>query len=432
MKIILASAWYLPDSVGGTEIYTHELAKYLINHGHTVQVFTPRFNLEMNERDTFENVSIVRYAVPKNPEKHVISGSKPEEKLNEFIDKVKEFNPDIYHQQTLTWACGKHHLKGVKESGIKTVLTAHIPGIVCLNNEMLLKGKTVCSGIISENPCFACHLHVSKNLPLSLSFLVDKMSKFLPDSVKETKPLFNVLHEKKDELLYVNKYSDKIIAVCQWLFDSLKLNGIEEKKLLLSRQGVNLNKYNLHHEQTIDDGKLKLLFVGRITHVKGVHNLIKAVQKVNSDRVELIVVGKAIPEDFDYELFWKKESAVSSNILWKGRLNPEEINKEFERADILCVPSIWLETGPLVVYEANAKGLPVLGSDLGGISELVQHEKNGYLVKPDNVEELTKAILKFTDRNYLNNIRKNVKPPRSTEAVGQDMDKLYLNLKDNF
>jgi len=432
MKIILASAWYLPDSVGGTEIYTHELAKYLINHGHTVQVFTPRFDLEMNENDTVENVSIVRYSVSKNPEKNVISGSKPEEHLTDFIDKVKEFNPDIYHQQTLTWACGKHHLKAVKESGFKTVLTAHIPGIVCLNNEMLLKGKTVCSGIISENPCFECHLHVRKKIPVSISFLLNKISMFLPDSVKENKPLLNVLHEKKDELLYVNKYSNKIIAVCQWLFDSLKQNGIDDKKLLLSRQGVDLNKYKMNHERIINDEKLKLLFVGRITHVKGVHNLIRAVQKVNPDLVELVIVGKAITEDYDYELFWKKESAEFPNIVWKGRLNPEEINREFERADILCVPSIWLETGPLVVYEANAKGLPVLGSDLGGISELVQHEKNGYLVKPGNVEELTKAIFKFTDRNYLKIINKNVKLPRSTEAVGQDMEKVYLSLNDNF
>ncbi len=430
MKIILASAWYLPDSVGGTEIYTNELAKYLIKNGHSVKVFTPRFNLDLSENDTFEGVPISRYAITSGPEKNVVSGSAPETNLNDFTNLVKQFNPDVYHQQTLTWACGKYHLKAVKESGFKTVLTAHIPGIICLNNEMLRMGKTVCSGIISENPCFACHLHVSKKLPIPISYLLDKISQVLPDSLKRGKPIFNVLNQKIDELLYVNKYSDKVIAVCQWLFDSLKLNGLDESKLLLSRQGVDLNKYQLKKNSTISNNKLRLLFIGRITSVKGIHILIQAVQKLNADLVDLVIVGKAIPEDLEYESYWKSKSNASSNIEWKGRLNPEEINLEFEKADILCVPSIWLETGPLVVYEANAKGLPVLGSDLGGIAELVQHEKDGFLVRPNNVEELGKAVLKLTDKTFRDKLKNNIKPPRNTEKVGQEMETLYLGLKE--
>ena len=430
MKILLASAWYLPDSVGGTEIYTHELAKVLISRGHSVRVFTPHYDSKLKADDNHDGVPITRYPVAVNPEMFVVSGSEPESHLNEFAALVNQYNPDVYHQQTVTWACGKYHLKAVSESGIKTVLTAHIPGIVCLNNEMLLMGKNVCSGIISENPCFSCHLHVRKGFPASLSILMDKISSSLPESVKRKKPVFNVLEEKINELQYVNKYSDKVVAVCRWLFDALKLNGIEEKKLLLSRQGVDLKKYQIKENNSSTYSKLRILFIGRITSVKGIHILIQAVQNVNADLVDLAIVGKAIPEDQEYETYWKRKSTASLNIDWRGKLNPEEINLEFEKADILCVPSIWLETGPLVVYEAFAKGLPVLGSDLGGIAELVQHGKDGYLVEPNNVEALEKAILKLVDKSFLGNLKKKVSPPRSSEKVGEEMEDLYTGLKE--
>ena len=58
------------------------------------------------------------------------------------------------------------------------------------------------------------------------------------------------------------------------------------------------------------------------------------------------------------------------------------------RIDVLAVPSQWLETGPLVVLEAFAAGTPVIGSDLGGIRELVSDGRDGLLVPHDDVRRL--------------------------------------------
>src|SRR5207253_11522125 len=61
------------------------------------------------------------------------------------------------------------------------------------------------------------------------------------------------------------------------------------------------------------------------------------------------------------------------------------------RWDALVVPSLWLESGPQVVYEAFGVQTPVIGSDLGGIGELVQHGRTGFLV-PIRSEEHTSEL----------------------------------------
>jgi glycosyltransferase involved in cell wall biosynthesis len=64
---------------------------------------------------------------------------------------------------------------------------------------------------------------------------------------------------------------------------------------------------------------------------------------------------------------------------------------------VLAVPSIWFETGPQVVLEAHAAGVPVVGSDLGGIAERVQDGVNGLLVPPGDPLALAAALRSFVD-----------------------------------
>ena len=66
------------------------------------------------------------------------------------------------------------------------------------------------------------------------------------------------------------------------------------------------------------------------------------------------------------------------------------------QSDVLCTPSIWPENSPGVVIQALGLGLPVLGSDIGGIPELIEHDKNGLLVAandPAKWETALKSIL---------------------------------------
>ena len=71
---------------------------------------------------------------------------------------------------------------------------------------------------------------------------------------------------------------------------------------------------------------------------------------------------------------------------------------ELSRIDVLVVPSIWYENAPLVVYSALAAGVPVVATDLGGLSETIVHGRNGLLFEPGNPAALAAELEPAGDR----------------------------------
>jgi len=93
----------------------------------------------------------------------------------------------------------------------------------------------------------------------------------------------------------------------------------------------------------------------------------------------------------------------------------------------LVVPSQGLETGPLVVLEAFAAGIPVIGSRLGGISELVINGVDGILLNANSGKDWNESPRILIDQlGVLRQLRAGVKPPRS---VAQDMIAIYRELR---
>ena len=97
--------------------------------------------------------------------------------------------------------------------------------------------------------------------------------------------------------------------------------------------------------------------------------------------------------------------------------------------DLIAVPSRWLETGPLVALEAFAAGVPVLGANLGGIAELVRDGVDGVLVAVDDPAAWAAAIERLVeDRRAIDAMRARVEPPRTMNAVADDMATLYAKV----
>jgi glycosyltransferase involved in cell wall biosynthesis len=97
--------------------------------------------------------------------------------------------------------------------------------------------------------------------------------------------------------------------------------------------------------------------------------------------------------------------------------------------DFVCVPSRWLETGPLVVLEAFAVGVPVLGTDRGGIAELVTHGVDGILVPDSSSIAWAETIGQLaSDRSQAAGLRAGIRPPRTMADAASDMARLYRRL----
>jgi glycosyltransferase involved in cell wall biosynthesis len=139
------------------------------------------------------------------------------------------------------------------------------------------------------------------------------------------------------------------------------------------------------HAKDEKSGIPMVVFVGRLEEVKGIRVLIAAARELVSE-VEVVVVGKGPLEP---EVRAANDEGV---VRYLGVRDWPDIARLMDRARALVVPSIWEENCPMVVLEAGARGCPVIASDRGGLSELVDHEIDGLLTQPGVCSQLVEAI----------------------------------------
>ncbi len=172
------------------------------------------------------------------------------------------------------------------------------------------------------------------------------------------------------------------------------------------------------------------MMVGRCERIKGQAVLIDAVKGLPSEvRVQVSFIGPAWDQS-EYGRACLAKLQSDPRFAPPRRVPHHQMPQVLAEADALVVPSLWLETGPLVVLEAFAAGLPVLGSNLGGIAELVRHEQTGLLFEPGSAAQLRDSILRLVNEpGLLDSLRSHIEPPRTMREVAEDMVKLYQSIR---
>jgi glycosyltransferase involved in cell wall biosynthesis len=172
---------------------------------------------------------------------------------------------------------------------------------------------------------------------------------------------------------------------------------------------------------------LRLLYLGRWHPFKGVDVAVKAVRNLPRHiPVELVLHGVAAgAEEIAYRAEVERLAGGDPRIQFRPPLQPAEVASALNEFDVLLVPSVWLETGPLVVLEAQVAGLFVIGSRLGGIAELVSEPGEGVLVPATDVAAWTQAIADAARRP-----RPLTQPRavRTMDDVAAQMAELYAGL----
>jgi len=143
-----------------------------------------------------------------------------------------------------------------------------------------------------------------------------------------------------------------------------------------------------------------VLFVGRLERIKGVDWLINAFAEVARDRPEsrLRIVGDGHERRALEEM--TKELGLTEGVEFTGWLEADELRQEYADASVVVIPSVCPECFPLVGLEALASGRAIIGSNVGGIPELIDPEKTGLIVEPGDISGLAQAIdsLLFDDQ----------------------------------
>lgn len=216
----------------------------------------------------------------------------------------------------------------------------------------------------------------------------------------------------------------------EWLF---KIFGDEYRNLVrVIPGGVDLKKFNPNLSTSdLDEkyglkGKKVVLFAGKLTHYKGVRYLIQAAKKISA---QVVILGEGPERD---NLVKRTKDLNLTNVQFIGHLGTStDLNKFYNRADVLVAPSIWDEPLGLVILEAMASKTPVVVTRKGGIPLAVKEGVNGYFVRPRNATEIVAKVnlLLSNDEKYkkmAENARKIVEEKFSWDAIAHRFILMYM------
>jgi len=427
--------------MGGTEFYLKGLLHELRAYGITSLIVAPLGTTQPDEYEV-EGTTVRTYSVNENPSRAELRGEALHRGFDRFRQILDEKRADIYHQHSWTRGLGGAHLRAAREAGFRTVLTVHTPNVICLRGTMMRFGEQACDGRIDSAVCGACWAHdrgapkiVARSIAAISPAISAALEGAMPYSRFATALSARTLGEsRRKEFARMVADADRIVAVCDWLFEALALNGVPTEKLVLSRQGVDGTFVNAGargaSSGAVSDAQFRLLYLGRWHPVKGVDVLVNAVRAISPEvpvTLSIHGVGDGIEEQA-YASHVRRLAAGDARITIGPPIPRERIASTLATASALAVPSLWLETGPLVVLEAKAVGLPVIGSRLGGIAELVREPEDGVLVPPADVRAWATAITTMASNHAT---QRHAHVPtifRTMREVAGEMTALYSSL----
>ncbi len=205
-----------------------------------------------------------------------------------------------------------------------------------------------------------------------------------------------------------------------------------ENKLIIRSMGVDTKKLRKKPKK---NQKMKLiLFVGRLNEQKGVEYLIRAMQKIKKQvkNANLLIIGEGEYKNYLENL--AEELNIINSVDFAGALPFESIIYYYNAADVFVLPSVTSKTGTegfgLVLLEAMAAAVPVVGTNSGGIPYIIKNRENGLLVKERDESELAGAVIELLKNKKLaNKLRKNgllfVNKHFSWDNVAQKFNDFY-------
>ncbi len=122
-------------------------------------------------------------------------------------------------------------------------------------------------------------------------------------------------------------------------------------------------------------------------------------------------------------------AAGDDRITFYGAFSREEIGRVLSEIDVLVVPSRWYENAPGVVFEAFAAKVPVVATDLGGLSECVRHGENGLLFALEDASDLARQLRRMGEEpGLLEELRAGIGPVKTVEEYADELEELYDTL----
>ena len=432
MRVLHVPFGYFPDAVGGTEVYVADLARGLRARGVESIVAAPSSGDSAASYE-HDGTPVIRFPVEPPHDVAELYGDGDETAARAIATIVSDVEADVLHLHAFTRAASLRAARLVRARGVAVAFTYHTPTASCVRGTLLRDGRDPCDGALVAERCASCLLE-SRGVPLPLRTMLSRAPDALGAGLARAgasgswatalraRQLTSARHEAFRALL---READAIVAVCDWVRRVLESAGAPPARLTLSRQGT--PSVGHPHPPPPRSAELRLAYVGRLHPTKGVHVILEAIAAERDLPVGIDVYG--IAQDRDGARYRDQLLALAgqdARVRFRTAIPAERVVETLAGYDATVVPSQWLETGPLTVLESFSAGVPVLGSNLGGISELVAHDRDGWLVRHSDVGAWRAALRRLaTDRALVARLRSGVRAPKSTDDVAGEMAVVY-------
>ena len=174
---------------------------------------------------------------------------------------------------------------------------------------------------------------------------------------------------------------DRFIAVSKFYKNKMIEFGFPESKISYLPNYVDVDDFN------VSDDKGYVLFFGRLSEEKGISTLLESA-KQNKDIPYHIAGTGPLEKEFKQKVV--RENLT--NVKFLGFKSGKDLKKTISEATCVVTPSEWYENCPMTVLESLASGVPVIGSDIGGIPELINDKVDGFIFKTGNSIDLSEKI----------------------------------------
>lgn len=368
LSVLIVNSFYTPFMVGGAEVVAEMLATTLVAQGHRVSVITSCSRDEDFSVETLKGVEVYRF-FPENLwwlQERFVPGdqrsaidkirwrvkdawnSSAGERFGQLLDRIQ---PDVVHT---------HNIKGfspaiwqaARRRAIPIVHTAHSYELICAEGSLLSRSGKVCA---PTSRCAVCTVHAA----------------------------------------WYRRQANAIDVFCSpsnYLLRAHAEAGVALKRCEHIRNGMRQGTFSTSPPLT-DQRPVRYLYMGQLAPHKGIDTLIHAIGHAQASPFTIDIAGRGDQEG-KLEALAKKDERVC----YRGFVEGESKSHLLSTTDALIFPSIWVENSPMSIAEAFCYGVPVIGSNIGAIPELVEHGTNGLLFDTGNATSLADCMDRLSRR----------------------------------
>ncbi len=394
MRLCFVVHQFFPYARSGTEQYCLAMAREARRRGDHVTILSlhwahdrehPPIELANEPHDGFDVLRLSHWrGVNPNDVLRDYQNAHLDGWFQQALDRIKPDAVHFFHLRQL----GSNLIDVARRHGCRTVVNLMDFWFLCPRFTLRKSNGSLCQGPDEDvGNCIDCN-HTG---------LLGVVAHEETAELRRGQPhrLRALLDRKQTQLGNLGR-ADAVVAPSRFLARMFEHNGFRHESMHVVPYGLEPDRI-VARPVSRPRSPLRIGFCGVLSPWKAPGVLVDAVRQLDAE-LEVTLHGNVEEPMFaEYIDRIRERAREDGRITFAGSYDAEQTSEVFADMDVLVVPSTWYENTPFVVLEAFAAGVPVIASDLGGLSEIVEDGGNGLLFEAGNPRALAAAIRRLVD-----------------------------------